>query len=212
MVRRNKRSILLSVFPIVYFVFISSFAVRNERTFLPLVPFIALFASSLLVFLIGKIPRLGGTVLRIAAAAVLLLLAAFGFGNSAHQSISDTLELIRPDGRDTAREWIEHYLPKGSAIAIESYTPYVSPSDYSVMGVTKMIDHSPEWYAEQGTEYLVFGQAAFGRYYYESEKYPDEVALYDRFFEVTPLVARFDDGGYEVQIRQIPDSLVSDSE
>ena len=38
LVRRSKPSLVLATFPVVYFIFIGSFAVRNDRTILPLVP------------------------------------------------------------------------------------------------------------------------------------------------------------------------------
>jgi len=46
---RSKQTVLLSAFPLVYFSFISSFVVRNDRTLLPLTPFLFVLASSLLV-------------------------------------------------------------------------------------------------------------------------------------------------------------------
>ena len=46
-VLRSKPVILLSIFPVVYFLFINQFIVRNDRTLMPLLPFVYLLASSL---------------------------------------------------------------------------------------------------------------------------------------------------------------------
>ena len=43
----RKTTSLLSVFPVVYFAFISRFAVRNDRIFLPFIPFLFLSAACL---------------------------------------------------------------------------------------------------------------------------------------------------------------------
>lgn len=63
-----------------------------------------------------------------------------------------------------------------------------------------MIDYKPEWYVENGFDYLVFGQGMYGRFYKESEKYDVEVAQYDNFFNRFTPVKIFTDGGYEVRI------------
>src|SRR5262249_9514910 len=55
---RSRQMILLSVFPLVYFIFISRLIVRNERTLLPLTPFLFLLAASLLVYLFNRIELL----------------------------------------------------------------------------------------------------------------------------------------------------------
>lgn len=63
-----------------------------------------------------------------------------------------------------------------------------------------MQDHSPDWYISNGFEYLIFSQGAFGRYFIDPTRYAIEVGRYNSFFSRFPLVARFDDNGYEIRI------------
>ena len=46
--KRSKNILLLAIFPVTYFVFISRFVVRNDRTIMPLIPFLFLLAAWLL--------------------------------------------------------------------------------------------------------------------------------------------------------------------
>jgi hypothetical protein len=114
-------------------------------------------------------------------------------------------ELHTVDSRETARVWIEDNLPPGSRIAVESYSPFVDPNRFAVQGIGQMFDHPPDWYQDQGLEYLVFSQGMFGRFLQEPGKYPDQVAAYDQLFETFELVRTFTDGGYEVRIYRIPE-------
>jgi hypothetical protein len=47
--RRDAPTILLATFPVAYFAFIGSYEVRNDRTLLPLLPFVFLLAATLVV-------------------------------------------------------------------------------------------------------------------------------------------------------------------
>jgi 4-amino-4-deoxy-L-arabinose transferase-like glycosyltransferase len=200
---RYKEIILLSTFPIVYFVFISRFIVRNDRTFLPLTPFLFLLAASFLVYLLGKANALQSKLLRQMSAFAIVGFLVVGLILPASKTITDTLRLVTPDSRETARIWMDNNLPVGAKIAIESYSPYVDPSRFHVQGFGRMIDHEPEWYIDQGFDYLVFSQGMYKRFYLEPEKYGIEISQYNDLFEQFPLVRLFTDGGYEVRVYEV---------
>ncbi len=67
-----------------------------------------------------------------------------------------------------------------------------------------MIDHPPDWYQEQGVEYLVFASWMYGRYYEDPARYPQQVAAYDAFFNSLSLVKQVNEGGYEMRIYRAP--------
>ncbi len=200
---RPKETILLSIFPLAYFVFISSFVVRNDRTFLPLTPFLFLLAAWFLMILFDKIRALRTKSLRRLFFAILVSLAIIALAHPVSKTIADTQRLTTVNSRETARIWINNNLPPGSKIAIESYSPFVDPSRFSVQGFGRIIEHEPEWYIEQGFDYLVFSQGMYGRFYKEPERYGNEVLQYDKFFERFHLVMVFTDGGYEVRVYKI---------
>jgi len=198
MYARSRQTLLLSIFPLVYFTFISNLAVRNDRTLLPLIPFLFLLASSLLVSLLGQSNiRRSRRALTISAMGALILVS---LTLPVLQTVQRTIRLITVDSRETARVWIDHNLPNGARIAIESYAPYVDPQRFSVQGFGRMIDHPPKWYIANDFEYLVFGQGMFGRFYLEPDRYTNEVSQYEDLFGAFDVVKTFTDGGYEVRV------------
>lgn len=203
-VTRSRELVLLSAFPLAYFLFIIRLEVRNDRTLLPLTPFLLLLAAAVLVLLIGRAAKLKSRRWTSVTILALSSVLAIGLGVSAWRTVSHSAQLGTVNSRETARIWIEDNLPPGARIAVESYSPFVDPSRFAVEGVPEMIKHPPEWYVDQGFEYLVFSQGMFARFYREPDKYADEVAAYEQFFETFELVRRFTDGGYEVRIYRIP--------
>lgn len=200
---RSKETILLSIFPLVYFGFISSFVVRNDRTILPLTPFLFLLAASFLVYLLNEASKLQLEMWRkmLISAVVCISIASLILPTS--RTIAHAVLLTTVDSRETARIWINNNLPAGAKIAIESYAPFVDPARFHVQGFRKMIDHDPEWYVEKGFDYLIFSEGMYGRFYREPEKYVSQVLQYENFFSRLHLVRMFTDGGYEIRIYEV---------
>ena len=196
----SRKTILLSAFPVFYFVFISSFVVRNDQTFLPLTPFLFLLAASFLVHLLSKANELQSRALHKMSILAVACLLGVGLVLPTSKVITDTIRLTTIDGRETARVWISNNLPSGTKIAIESYSPFVEPEKYLVQGVGKMIDYEPEWYIENGFDYLVFSQGMYGRFYLEPERYTAEIAQYDVLFDGFTLTKTFVEDDYEIRI------------
>lgn len=200
---RPKETSLLSIFPLVYFAFISSFVVRNDRTFLPLTPFLFLSAAWFLVSLSDQLRTLQAKSLRRLILSVLASLAIAALALPISKTIADIQRLTTVNSRETARMWTDDNLPLGAKVAIESYSPFVNPSRFSVQGFGRMIEHEPEWYVEQGFDYLVFSQGMYGRFYREAERYRNETSQYDDLFGRFNLTIMFTDGGYEVRICRV---------
>lgn len=200
---RSKEIILLSLFPVLYFLFISSFFIRNDRTILPLTPFLILLAASFLGFLLEKARELLSKEWRRVSIAAVACFSMVTFIQPASVTISQTKQLTTVNSRETARIWIQNNLPPGSKIAIEAYTPFIDPTRFAVYGFFKMIEHKPEWYIEQGFDYLIFGQNMYGRFYLDPKRYSVEISQYDDLFERFQLVKMFTDGGYEVRIYKV---------
>lgn len=197
---RPKATILLAVFPSVYFVLINSFVVRNDRTFLPLIPFLFLLAAWFLVDLFDKLRTLRTKSLQRVLLVVFAGLIFTALILPASKTFANTRLLITVNSRETARMWIADNLPSGAKIALESYAPFVDPSRFSVQGFGAMIDHESEWYIEQGFDYLIYSQGMYGRFYREPERYRTETSQYNNLFGRFILLKTFTDGGYEVRI------------
>ena len=190
---------ILASFPIAYFAFIASFVVRNDRTLLPLTPMVAILAAAQLGRLYDMAARIRAPAVSKAGLVAVMALGTLAVAQPALRSIQATQQLLnsKNTGRETARLWIEAHLPHGASIAMESYSPFVDPTIWNVTTFWSLIDHEPDWYAMNSFEYLVFAQGAYGRYYDDAERYPSEVARYNRLFSRFTRLIRFADGGYE---------------
>ncbi len=197
---RCKRTILASIFPVFYLAFISSFPVRNNRTLLPATPFLFLLAASCGVHMFEGAIRLRSAVLRRLATGAIIMLVIVGVAQPLARTVARAIELSAVDSRETARIWIEENLPPGAKVGLESFCPFVDPDRFSAQGFTRIIDHEPEWYLQNGFQYLVFSQGMYGGYYENPTKYSVQVAQYDRFFTRFRLLRTFADGGYEIRI------------
>jgi 4-amino-4-deoxy-L-arabinose transferase-like glycosyltransferase len=196
---RSKNVILVSVFPVTYFVFISRYVVRNARTLLILMPFLCLLAAFLLVEALHRL-RDQQTRRRVLLG---ILLTAVGLATLVvplWHTVRDNLRLTMVDGRETARAYIDSNCPLRSKIAVESYSPFVNPQRFVVQGFGRITDHALEWYVAEGFDYLVFSAGMFERFYRDPLRYADEVRQYEAFFRTLVPERIFLDGGYEVRL------------
>jgi 4-amino-4-deoxy-L-arabinose transferase-like glycosyltransferase len=202
---RLKPVILLSIFPVIYFIFISGFTVRNDRTALPLTPFLYLLASSLLLavarYVVRHRLRQG---VRVAVALMVGVLVALSVTYSGVAMVENTNSLLeRVQSRELARVWIADNILPGSRVALEAYAPYVDPNRYDVQSYIVLIERTPEWYIANGVEYLVFSQGAYGRFYEDPTRDPDVVARYDALFSAFENIKTVNVGGYEVKVYKV---------
>jgi len=200
---RLKGISLLSIFAVGYFGFIATFQVRNDRTFLPLTPYAFVLAASFLAHLVSKALRLQAKTLRWLSISAIACLHIAGLALPVSKTITETIQLTAVDCRKAARLWIEDTLPRGAKVALESYAPFVEPTRFSVLAVGRMIEHTPEWYVENGIEYLVFSRGMYGRFYREPQRYGAQVLQYDTMFSRFALTQMFRDDQCEVRIYEV---------
>ncbi len=196
---RSKKYILLSCFPVIYFLFVSQFLIRNARTIMLIVPFLDILAAFLVVaaskWLIDflRFPR---QVVVLAALVVSGLMIVIPF----QTALAGDLRLTQMDSRESARVWLESNLPHGARIALEAYTPYIDTRAHTVQGVDSIIDHEPDWYSQNGFEYLLFSQAVYGRFFQDPVHYGELAAKYNSFFSKFREIRRFNDNNEEIRI------------
>lgn len=160
----NKSSILLLLFPLIYYLLMGSTRHYFARYAIPLIPFLALFAAEALaataVWLKHRQPRLARSL-----AAVLIL---FAMVQPFVQSIRHNILLTREDTRTLAKKWVESNILTGAKIAVDwqTYGPPLSTTDKTVphsnrvfdvthLGGTGLADHPLNWYQQQGFDYLI---------------------------------------------------------
>ena len=200
---RSREIMILSTFPLAYLLFISRFAVRNDRTLLPALAFLFILATLAVAQLFDRFTRQPSRVFGHASTAALTTLVLAVVMLMSAQTVRHSLRLSTVDSRETGRVWLSQNLPPGAKVALESYAPYVPRGRFSVQGFGRMIYNPPEWYVEQGFDYLVFSEGIYGRFYAEPAKYGTEIAQYDAFFDRFTLVQLFADGGLEVRVYRV---------
>lgn len=202
-ISRRRPLVLLAAFPILYFAFISSFVVRNARTFLPIVPHLCIFGSAAIV----KTWRYGAVRAAQPGRAWVwlfsLLVMVASIGTVSANSFVYASQLQLPDGRELGTAWVEENIPPGAKIAVESYGAFISPELYDVYGANAMIDHDTQWYIDEGFDYLVFSDRSFGRLYADPSKYRDQIERYESFFNQFALMKTASGHTYSVLVYRV---------
>jgi len=198
--KRDVKVILLTSFPLVFFAFISSVMVRNDRTILPITPFIFLLAVYVLYFLdqsFGKTLRpwlrTGGMIV-VVGLLVTPMLA---------QDVRNSISLTSIDGREAARLWAVENIPQGSKVYLEPYSPYLDPRVYQIETSSRLIEHDADWYVEQGYDYIIASYGMYGRFFEQPALYPVEIEQYQQIFSRFALERLFTEEGYEIRIYRV---------
>ena len=198
-IARSWAGVVVALFPLVYFAIVSQFTVHFDTTILPVTPFILLMAALPLTAVYNSIAKRWSAVRPAIGGAFVLLIGFLGlplFTASANYDAT----VSEVNGHAEARLWIDEHLPPGSRVAVESYSPYVDPAKFTVEGVESMISHPPDWYEQNGYEYLVFSYGTYGRFFESPDRYPEFVAQYNAFFDRFQLIARFSGSGDEIRV------------
>ena len=197
--KKDKPLIILSSFTIIYFAFISSFQVRNDRTFLPLTPFLFIYASYLGVSLKEHLSKINPK----AGPLVIYLIFTIGLGYQGYKTIVGNKQFITPNSRETAVPWIQENIPTGSKIAIEPYAPFIEPSQFEVAGMGPIIDHEPNGIRRMVSNTWSSAIGCTVGFTESQRNIPIKSKTMIASSMNLKLVKEFNDGGYEVKIYQV---------
>ncbi|HEX8230038.1 MAG TPA: hypothetical protein VF826_12095, partial [Chloroflexia bacterium] len=202
---RSRPLLMLSVFPVIYFIFISTFVVRNDRTVLPLLPFLALLGSSLLFYLLGLVWPPNSLARKLVAGAVCMVMAV-SVVYPLWQTVGRTQQgLSGVASRDAARDWINSSIAAGSHVAVEAYGPVIDDTRFKVDWVGRVTQYSAAQYEEQGVDYVVASGGIFNRFYREPDRYPGDIQQYDTLFGQLEPVRTFPEQMYEIRVYKVPE-------
>jgi tetratricopeptide (TPR) repeat protein len=188
---RNTTLILLP-FPLVYLVVIGRWKTAADHYFLPVLPFLLLFAALPLwkIFERATHPRKD----------LLLGLAACLFVLPSVLQIRD--QYIHPeltDNRILARAWIEENIERGAAIAKEPITPRLDTDSYHIfeLPLSTLYPAETEPFYDlnlyRGFDYVITSSEVYKRYMSKPAEFPVHARFYDDLNESAVLVKRFDD-------------------
>jgi 4-amino-4-deoxy-L-arabinose transferase-like glycosyltransferase len=199
------RWMLLVVFPLVFFWFISRQHIIFGRYLLPVVPFVCLLTGTAVVSGVSllrrfSIPRALRTVLIVTLTIATLLPATL-------MSIRFNRTIAKRGTLALAYDWVNQNVSKDARIVIESGGPVLTETPYRVHRVRQLKDREYQQYLDDRTDYLVATSQVYGPYLESPHRFPEEYAAYMRIFEQSREVARFspsaDHPGPELRIFRV---------
>lgn len=183
--QRHRPLLLTLTFVVAYFISMSLNIVRFERFLIPLLPPLALAAGYALAKIRLRLPE---NIARTAVPLIALLLLA----EPALGTWQVDRALAGSDTRDVARRWLADNVPPGARIAVETYAPDLDATDYDAVYFSRLNENPPDYYREQGFDYLIFAEARYGPVFRDPERYPDLIAAYEALFGEFELVVTLD--------------------
>ena len=188
--REWKKGLLVLIFPLVYYIMISSFVVRFERNLVPMLPFLALGGGWLIDILANRVALRFGHDVRWSQPLVFvsILLVA---GMPVVASISFNAALSDIDHREIAGQWIEENIEWGSKIAIEHYSIPFDHTEYWVEDIVRITDHDLDWYLHEGYDFLIISDGVWDLLLKHPDIYRQETEAYRRLVDQSTLIAQF---------------------
>jgi len=183
------RWVMATVFPIVYFRFISNQSIIYGRYLLPLLPFLSILAAAAVVWSVRWMRRLEIRAPLRNAATIALTLASIA--PPAITSIRFDANAAREWTNEQAYRWIRRELPAGTSIRLEGSLAIKLPASYRTSYVKQLRLDGAQSYAGTGIQYLVASSQVYGGILEKPHQYPAEYADYQRLFAETEEVARF---------------------
>jgi 4-amino-4-deoxy-L-arabinose transferase-like glycosyltransferase len=180
---------LLTVFPVVYFRFVSRQNIYYGRYLLPLVPFLSILAAAAVVWAIQWMRQVN--VSRPIRDAATIALALIAIVPPAYSSIGYDANAAKVWTTEQAYEWIRREVPAGAQIRLEGSLAIKLPASYRSSYVTQLRLDGVEHYANTGIQYLVASSQCYGEYFQNPERFRGEVEDYREIFAQTDEVARF---------------------
>jgi len=136
---------LVTVFPLVYFRFISNQNIYYGRYLLPLVPFLSILAAAAVVWFIGWMRQIALPRPVRNLATVALTLAAIA--PPAYSAIAYDANAAKVWTTQQAYEWIRRELPPGTSIRLEGSLAIKLPASYKTSYVNQLRLDGVEFYS-----------------------------------------------------------------
>lgn len=181
---------LVTIFPLIYFRFISNQTLFFGRYLLPLLPFLSLLGAAAIVEIVRQLRR--SPVPRLVRNVAIVALTIVAIGPPAYTSIGFNANAAKVWTTEQAYAWLMKEVPAGSKITMES-RQILLPATYHAAYLPQLRMRPFEHYVKGGVDYLVASSQCYGPYLEKDgpQKYPDEYADYMRIFSQVQEVARF---------------------
>jgi 4-amino-4-deoxy-L-arabinose transferase-like glycosyltransferase len=195
---------LLTLFPLVYFRFVSNQNIVFARYLLPMLPFLSLLAAAALVATLDAAQRRRvSPYLRHAGLVALLLVSMVP---AAYTSVSFDARAARVWTTEQTYHWIMDNVPKGAHVVIETRV-IVLPPGYHAVYVKQLASTTANQYASEGVQFLVASSERFGPSLYGTDRSSPLSDAYGQLFGETEELVRFgptdDHPGPELRVLRV---------
>lgn len=223
-IKREKKNLIILIFPVMYISIFGSWAMRADRYIFPIFPMLILSGTIglfLLIDLINGYARrhhqaklIGSRLFRNSLNSILgiVIIAPLLINDlKYHQTFS------KPDTRSLAKKWIMENLAPGSAIATPPYGIELPESTFTVLHIPFLALNSERviafydtrWYED--LDLVIASDFDYGRYLQEPQKYAEYIDYYNTLETKWTLVfeaKRFENqSGPAIWLYKPPDSL-----
>jgi 4-amino-4-deoxy-L-arabinose transferase-like glycosyltransferase len=173
------RWMLAVVFPLIYYLMLTTQKIVFARYLLPLTPAVCLLAATGVVSGVSllrryEIPRAPRTAL-IAGLTIAALLPP------TLMSVGSDREMARSSTIDQAYSWILQNIPAGASIVLERRS-MVLPSQYRATYILQLRRKTYEELRQDGVDYLVANSESYGAVLAAPQQYPTDYNEYMRIF------------------------------
>jgi hypothetical protein len=178
----SRESLVVLSFPVIFFIFVSSFKVSFARNLIPVLPFLALFAAIAVDAVSGRLSSKffkfrGGYALP--AAALMILCLRF----PALCSLDTTVSYTRTDTRASVGKWMDKNLPPATFFAYEKFPPNFNWSLFLSRSIGFAYQYPPEYYRTEGFDYLLMNSFAYRRFFDRPEENAGPIETYERLWK-----------------------------
>lgn len=196
---------LATLFPLLYFWFVTRQNLHYARYLLPMVPFVSLLTAAVIVRLAAR-----AAAMRMSAgarAAIVTALVAAAIVPPLWMAIGFDLNASKVWTTEEAYDWIIQSIPKGTTIRLESRV-LLLPPEYHAIYAKQLSTENVAVDASRGIDYLVASSEQYGPALNDPKTHAADYAGYQRLWRETQEVARFSPSaahpGPEVRILKIP--------
>jgi 4-amino-4-deoxy-L-arabinose transferase-like glycosyltransferase len=191
---RNRKTALFLAFPGVYALSVSFQLVKNDRTVLTIIPFLAMLGGMFVDWVITSFLQHGANLRRealVTCAATLVVLLILSWPT--WQAVQINQRFADDDVRTKVTQWMEAQLPPGSRIVGEYYSPLLDASRHEFRWVDRAVDLPIGWY-RANADYVVLVENRYGGFYLDPARYPAQIAAYEAIQAQFALLKEFQGG------------------